>query len=83
MDCSRAACGLAQVRVQCRIKNSDPTLNPHWQLTKEFTSHPFQFLQIIRKHFLKRIKGRKSLIYRHEHSRPPLLSCFFPFPSFA
>lgn len=65
MDCSMAACGLAQVRVQCQIKNSDPTLNPHWQLTKEFTSHPFQFLQIIRKHFLKLIKGRKSLIYHY------------------
>ena len=60
------------------MKDSDPTLNPHWQLTKEFSFHPFQFLQVIMKHFLKLIKGRKSLIYHGQQSLPPLLSLFFP-----
>ena len=60
------------------MKDSDPTLNPHWQLTKEFSFNPFQFLQVIMKHFLKLIKGRKSLIYHGQQSLPPLLSLFFP-----
>lgn len=76
--------------VQCQMKDSDPTLNPHWQLTKEFTFHPSQFLQVIMKHFLKLIKWRKSLTYHCYHCLPPSpsFSCLpsvfcthSPFPS--
>lgn len=64
-----------RVGVQCQLKDSDPTPNPHWQWAKEFRSHPFQCLQVIMKHFLKLSKGRKTLIYYCWHCLPPFFLC--------
>lgn len=74
-------CGLPRVGVRCQRKDSDPTLNPHWLQTKEFMSHPFQFLQVIIKHLLKLMKGREILIY-HCWQCPPLSFFFSSLPSF-
>lgn len=41
------------------MKDGDPPLNPHWQLT----SYPFRFLPVIMRHFLKLIKGKNTLMY--------------------